>query len=824
MCWDGDEIIMEPETSETRQRQQTATASSAENKESTTTTAKKKSKAAEKAEKAAAERVAAEKPIVATEKKKTLTTPAHATRPKPESAVRQQARRNVREQVGELLTPAYDDDDVVFHPRSRSASNVYRRRGSTYGRNPANREFAAARVNDYSQPLGGHISRWRQSEEFSEEEYGHEFQQRRRRSRRQSPPRREKTAEQRIDELFQQPGALEYFKKNYGASLNPPQQVQQQFPPAAPYVYNPYMQAPMVPPQAAQSQFVQPQTAQQLPVHAQTLQLSPARPQIVIDNVHVADTVMQQPQPAQAAVSPQQLHTAAPAGLPPPAADDVIVRSREASPAASSTPIAVSPDAEQDAERTEQQESTDARKAKTNDAINVSVGVPSKKNNKAFGRGRRAPTVVFTHGDTTKDDDDDDDDDDAPMMVETTSTSDESRGGGKPRYNFRLPTFGGKKFHVFKVMFESAAEDMGWNEKQKCSHLVHALRDEPQELIASINRKDWTTKGLMDELERAYVKNKSYATVQTELYDMRRKPDQTIYHFAAQIQSAARQADITDEEREWLMRSAFVLGLSEYAELRSYIERKCGEKRDFKTAVDLALQFERERHAPAPSRLAAQVSAADSTASAEVNRFHDVSSQQQHMAQKQQSQISDPVVKKLQQDLAEMMEKMERLTVSMQSSGKRQFNPRYEQRTSSESRADTPGRKWSRDGWNERASHSYDRFRGNNRDYSSSRDYSSGSRDRDYSRGRQRYRGRGGSRQQRVTYTAFYPQPQQYGAAIRPMEQAQEQAAPAKSKKGKAAQPSQQVAFQQPPQIIISEARQDSYSDAESFDEHTDQE
>ena len=82
--------------------------------------------------------------------------------------------------------------------------------------------------------------------------------------------------------------------------------------------------------------------------------------------------------------------------------------------------------------------------------------------------------------------------------------------------------------------------------------------------------------------------------------------------------------------------------------MRSYIERKCGEKRDFKTAVDLALQFERERHAPAPSRLAAQVSAADNTTSAEVNRFHDASSQQQHMAQKQQSQISDPVVKKLQ--------------------------------------------------------------------------------------------------------------------------------------------------------------------------------
>ena len=87
-----------------------------------------------------------------------------------------------------------------------------------------------------------------------------------------------------------------------------------------------------------------------------------------------------------------------------------------------------------------------------------------------------------------------------------------------------------------------------------------------------------------------------------------------------------------------------------------------------------------------------------------------------------------------------------------------------------------------------------------------------------------RYRGWGGSRPQRVTYTAFYPQPQQYGAAIRPMEQAQEQSAPVKTKKGKAAQPSQQVAFQQPPQIIISEARQDSYSDAESFDEHTDQE
>ena len=79
------EIGMEPEASETRQRQQAATASSAENKESTTTTVK--------------------------QKKKTLTKPAHATKAKTESALRQQARRNVREQVGALLTPVYDDDD-----------------------------------------------------------------------------------------------------------------------------------------------------------------------------------------------------------------------------------------------------------------------------------------------------------------------------------------------------------------------------------------------------------------------------------------------------------------------------------------------------------------------------------------------------------------------------------------------------------------------------------------------------------------------------------------------------------------------------------------
>ena len=158
---------------------------------------------------------------------------------------------------------------------------------------------------------------------------------------------------------------------------------------------------------------------------------------------------------------------------------------------------------------------------------------------------------MYTQGDTTKDDDDDDDD--APMLVEMTSTSDESRVSGKPRYNLKLPTFAGKRFHVFKVLFESTAEDMGWSEKQKVSHLVHALRDEPQELIASMGRKNWTAKGIMEELERVYIKNKSYATVQTELYDMRRKPEQTIYHFAAQIQSAARPADITDEKREWLI-------------------------------------------------------------------------------------------------------------------------------------------------------------------------------------------------------------------------------------------------------------------------------
>ena len=144
------------DTRDTRQRHQTASASAAEGKESTIAPAKvKKTKAAEKAaaekaaservaaERAAADRAAAEKAATATaekaaaaaptEKTKTLTTPAHATKPKdplprPESAARQQARRNVREQVGGFLTPAYDDDDTVFYPRARSPSYYSKRR------------------------------------------------------------------------------------------------------------------------------------------------------------------------------------------------------------------------------------------------------------------------------------------------------------------------------------------------------------------------------------------------------------------------------------------------------------------------------------------------------------------------------------------------------------------------------------------------------------------------------------------------------------------------------------------------------------------------
>jgi len=73
-----------------------------------------------------------------------------------------------------------------------------------------------------------------------------------------------------------------------------------------------------------------------------------------------------------------------------------------------------------------------------------------------------------------------------------------------------------------------------------------------------------------------------------------------------------------------------------------------------------------------------------------------------------------------------------------------------------------------------------------------------------------------------VTYTAIYPQPQQYGASVRSVEQTPQQAPAKKNKKIKTA-PIQQVAFQQPPQIIISEAREYSFTDT-SGDEHTDHE
>ena len=67
---------------------------------------------------------------------------------------------------------------------------------------------------------------------------------------------------------------------------------------------------------------------------------------------------------------------------------------------------------------------------------------------------------------------------------------------------------------------------------------------------------------------------------------------------------------MTHEEREWLVRSTFVWGLSDYPDMIAFIDRECQNKKDSQEAIDLAIRYERDYMVSSTSRVAQQQASA----------------------------------------------------------------------------------------------------------------------------------------------------------------------------------------------------------------------
>lgn len=195
--------------------------------------------------------------------------------------------------------------------------------------------------------------------------------------------------------------------------------------------------------------------------------------------------------------------------------------------------------------------------------------------------------------------------------------------GSAGRMRVTVPTFNGQNFHVFRPMFDSIVAATGWNEEQRNLQLQSAMRGEARTTMMLLRPDRWTYDNIMTLMETHFVKTTSYADVQTEVFLMKRKPNQTLRQFAVAIKIACQKAMLPEAECERLARQAFVLGLSDYPELRGYIERKDKQKDNLQSALDIALNWEREHCVLTTSRVAAKLELDNdnSTVSREIDRL-----------------------------------------------------------------------------------------------------------------------------------------------------------------------------------------------------------
>ena len=215
--------------------------------------------------------------------------------------------------------------------------------------------------------------------------------------------------------------------------------------------------------------------------------------------------------------------------------------------------------------------------------------------------------------------------DDDSETSETASTTSSTGSKFVKNINLKVPRFNGKNFHIFKPRFEAVARRRGLNEEQKCDLLTQVLEGDAERVLSWVLPELWSYETLMKEAELQFTDNKSYADVLTEMLSMRRKAGDSLHEFAHKIQQASRQAEMAEDERQRLTRQAFVVGLADYPLMRAYVEREDRKKDCLRTAVALAVKYEKEHCVEKTAdRTAAKVTTEvqqDDNDEADVNRF-----------------------------------------------------------------------------------------------------------------------------------------------------------------------------------------------------------
>ena len=176
-----------------------------------------------------------------------------------------------------------------------------------------------------------------------------------------------------------------------------------------------------------------------------------------------------------------------------------------------------------------------------------------------------------------------------------------SRDGSRRRNisDVKLPTFNGNNWLAFHQQFESACLANGYNNREKGFRLRCALTGTALNLLTNGGSEAWNYKTMIEALEARYGRTKARATIENQLNDMRKRPDQSAHEFADALDTLASNARMSPQVAASVTYHAFTNGIREYPSMHKYVLSKDHEL-TLRSAANLAAEWERSIGNDAP--------------------------------------------------------------------------------------------------------------------------------------------------------------------------------------------------------------------------------
>ena len=173
----------------------------------------------------------------------------------------------------------------------------------------------------------------------------------------------------------------------------------------------------------------------------------------------------------------------------------------------------------------------------------------------------------------------------------TDENSNEQKG---KRARATISNSHGSELNVVKPMFEAVTTRQEESDSEKCVQLQQALQGEAMQVLGWTEPRDWTFHDLKREVKTHFGEIRNYGDTFRRMLEIKRAPGQSLHEFANEIHTLSREADMTNEERERTTRQAFMTGLIGYPGLRGYLEQEYTRRTSLRTAVELAVKYEKE--------------------------------------------------------------------------------------------------------------------------------------------------------------------------------------------------------------------------------------